>query len=276
MHSSLRQRFWIPKGRMLCRKIVRSCVKCVRMQTAPASQPMEYLPRLRVKPARPFLSCGVDYAWPFLICQGGKRSKTNVKCYAALFICLVTRAIHIELVSDLTSEAFIAALRRFMARRWRSHNIYIDNGTYFKGANNTLYELRKVLNSDTFQEEFNNLMTTEGVRWHFIPPDSPHFGGLWEDGIKSMKHHIRRVISNACISFEEMCTILTQIKACLNSRPLCQILSDPKDLQALTPGHFLIWCPLMAMTDDDYTGVPMNKLSRWQFVQRCTQQLRTN
>jgi len=72
-------------------------------------------------------------------------------------------------------------------------------------------------------------MTTEGVRWHFVPPDSPHFGGLWEAGIKSMKHHMRRVIGNACISFEEMSTILTQIEASLNSRPLSQIPSDPKD-----------------------------------------------
>jgi hypothetical protein len=74
-----------------------------------------------------------------------------------------------------------------------------------------------MFNSDTIQEEINNFMTTEDVRWHFIPPDLPHFGGLWEVGIKSMKHHMRRVISNACISFEEMSTILTQIEACLNS-----------------------------------------------------------
>ena len=160
-----------------------------------------------------------------------------------------------------------------MARRGRSHNIYSDNAACFKGANNALCELRKMLNSDTFQEETNNFLTTEGVRWHFIPPDSPHFGGLWEAGIKSMKHHMRRIIGNACINFEEMATILTQIEACLNSRPLCQILSDPNDPQALTPSHFLIGGPLMALPDADYSSVPMNKLSRWQFMQRCTQHL---
>ena len=179
MHASLRQRFWITKGRMLCRKVVRSCVKCFRMQSASASQLMGNLPSFRVKPARPFLNCGVDYAGPFLIRQGGRRSKTKIKCFAALFIRLVTRAIHIELVSDLTAESFLATLRRFTARRGRSHNIYSDNAMCFKGANNTLCELRKMLNSDTFQEEINNFITTtEGDRWHFIPPDSPHFGGL--------------------------------------------------------------------------------------------------
>jgi hypothetical protein len=130
-----------------------------------------------------------------------------------------------------------------------------------------------MLNSVTFQEEINNFMSTEGVRWHFIPPDLPHFGGLWEAGIKSMKYHMRRVIGNVCISFEDMSTILTQIEACLNSRPLCQIPSDPKDPQVLTPGHCLIGGSLMALPDADYSSVPMNKLSRWQFMQQCTHRL---
>ena len=143
----------------------------------------------------------------------------------------------------------------------------------FQGANNTLCELRKMLNSDTFQVEINNFTTTEGVRWHFIPPDSPYFGDLWKAGIKSINYHMRRVTGNACISFEEMSTIFIQIEACLNSRPLCQILSDPMDPQALTPGHFLIGGPLMALPDADYSSVPMNKFSRWQFMQRRTQHL---
>jgi hypothetical protein len=141
-YSTIRQRYWITKGRMVCRKIVHSCVKCFRMQAASASQMTGNLPSLRVKPVRPFLNCGVDYAGPFLIRQGGRRSKTKVKGYAALLICLATKAIHIELVSDLTTESFLAALRRFMARKGRSYNIYSDNATCFKGANNTFCELR--------------------------------------------------------------------------------------------------------------------------------------
>ena len=109
MHSSLRQRFWIIKGRTLCRKIVHSCVKCFQMRAVSVSQLMGNLISLRLKPAHPFLNCGVDYAGPFLICQGGRRSKTKVKCYAALFTCLLTKVIHIELVSDLTRVFSICA-----------------------------------------------------------------------------------------------------------------------------------------------------------------------
>jgi len=173
----------------------------------------------------------------------------------------------------LTTEAFLVALHRFMARRRRSHNISSDNATCFKGANNTLCELRKMFNSDTVQEKMNDFMTTEGVHWHFIPPASPHFRGLWEAGIMSMKHHMCRVIGNVCISFEEMSTILTQIAACLNSRPLCHIPSGTNDPQALTPGHFFIGQPLMSLPDADYSSVPMNRLSCWQVMQRCTQHL---
>jgi hypothetical protein len=110
-------------------------------------------------------------------------------------------------------------------------------------------------------------MITEGICWHFIPPDSPHFGGLLEAGIKSMKYHMHQVIGNACISFEQMSTILIQIEACLNSRLLYQVSSDPKVLQALTPGHFLIGGPLMALPDADCFRISINKLSCWQFVQ---------
>jgi hypothetical protein len=88
-----------------------------------------------------------------------------------------------------------------------------------------------------------------------------------------MKHHMRRFIGNACISFEEMLKILTQIEVCLNSLALCQIPSDPKDPQALTPGRVLIGGPLIALPDVDYSNASMKRLTRWQFIQQCTQLL---
>jgi len=104
-----------------------------------------------------------------------------------------------------------------------------------------------------------------------IPPASPHFGGLWEAGVKSTKNHLRRVIGNDVLTYEEMNTILIQIEACLNSRPLCPLNTDPNDLSVLTPGHFLIGEPLATIADENWNDVPVNRMSRWQLVQSKSQ-----
>lgn len=271
--SSLRQRFWIVNGRNTIRHIIHQCLKCFRFRATEAHQLMGQLPKGRVQASRPFLNCGVDYAGPFILRQGGRRSKTKIKCYVALFICLSTKAIHLELVSDLTTEAFIAALRRFTARRGISSNIYSDNGTNFVGANNLLRSFSKLLNNKDFKQSVALYTSTQGIQWHFIPPSSPHFGGLWEAGVKSLKYHLRRVVGNVCLNYEEFSTVLTQIEACLNSRPICQLSSDPSDPEVLTPGHFLVGGPLTSLPEPDYTHFPTNRLNRWQLAQQCIQQV---
>lgn len=109
------------------------------------------------------------------------------------------------------------------------------------------------------------------IEWRFIPPASPHMGGLWEAGVKSCKFHLRRVIGESLLTFEELSTALTQIEACLNSCPICQLPSTAEDPQPLTPGHFLIGGPLTSLPDIDITEVPTNRLSRWQIVQKIAQ-----
>jgi hypothetical protein len=100
------------------------------------------LPSSRVVPGRAFLRCGVDYAGPFLLRTLAPRSKTEIKCYLAIFVCFVTRAIHLEVVSSLSTDHFLAALRRFVSRRGRPSDIYSECGTNFVGAGK---ELRKLL-----------------------------------------------------------------------------------------------------------------------------------
>jgi hypothetical protein len=112
---------------------------------------MGQLPIALVQPARPFVNCGVDYAGPFYVKRGSPRSKVQVKCYVAIFICLAVKAIHLELVSILTSDAFIAALRRFIARRGKCLNLYSDHGPTFVGAHHELQELRKLFASEAHQ-----------------------------------------------------------------------------------------------------------------------------
>lgn len=141
---------------------------------------MADLPETRLTPSRPFLISGCDYAGPFLIKDRKTRNFKLSKCYICLFICFVTKAIHLELVSDLTTEAFLAALRRFFSRRGLSKSIYSDNGTTFQGAKSELARFFKN-NSIDLISELNN----QFVDWNFIPPRAPHFGGLWEAGVKS-------------------------------------------------------------------------------------------
>lgn len=227
------------------------------------------LPRSRLLSKSPFHVTGVDYAGPFSIKNRKGRGAKLFKCYMCLFICFATKCIHLELVSDLTSEAFILALRRFVSRRGKPARIYSDNGTNFVRANKELKILGDYLISkkDQLVESFSR----EGLEWHFIPPGSPHFGGIWEAGVKSTKHHLKRVIGNANLTFEELNTLLIQVEAILNSRPLFPISSDPNDLYPLTPAHFLVGKILTSVPDPDVRQISENRLSRYQRVQQLVQ-----
>ncbi|KAF0745786.1 Uncharacterized protein FWK35_00034883, partial [Aphis craccivora] len=169
-----------------------------------------------------------------------------------------TKAIHIEVVEDLTSNSFIATLRRFMARRGKPAEIWSDNATNFVGAQ------RELAN---YLQNIEGCTVDEGITWHFIPPSAPHFGGLWESAVKSAKHHLTRVLKDAKLTLVELQTLLCQVEACLNSRPLTPISNDPNDLQALTPAHFLIGGPMLSYPEPDLSQEESNGLRRWRFVQ---------
>ncbi|XP_044764428.1 uncharacterized protein LOC123320992 [Coccinella septempunctata] len=129
-------------------------------------------------------------------------------------------------------------------------------------------------NARVMPSSINNIKrfsSEQYIDWQFIPPYSPHFGGLWEAGVKSSKHRIKRVISKTPLSFEELSTLLCQVEAILNSRPLSPLSSDPNDLTSLTPAHFIIGRPLIAAPDEDVTDVKINRLDRFQLVQQMTQ-----
>lgn len=198
---------------------------------------MSALPSASVTKSKIFAHTGVDYAGPFDLRLSKHRGRGTFKGFVAVFVCISTKAIHLELASDLSSKSFIAAFKRFTSRRGVCTDIYSDNGTNFVGANREL--------TTNFEEAIKQItsnvadsLAIQGTTWHFIPASSPHFGGLWEAGVKSFKHHLRRILNNTTLTYEEFYTLLTQIEASLNSRPLCPISSDPNDIDALTAGHF--------------------------------------
>jgi hypothetical protein len=158
------------------------------------SQMMGDLPRYRLQPTRPFLSSGVDFGGPFQTKTMKGRGGKIIQSYICLFVCLSTKAVHIELVTELTSDGFLAALRRMMSRRGRVANLHSDNGTNFVGADNEMKRLLKQALSTTTIDQLAN----DGIQWNFIPPRGPHFGGIWEAGIKSTKSHLKRVLGSTC------------------------------------------------------------------------------
>ncbi|GFX11076.1 putative gag-pol protein [Trichonephila clavipes] len=237
----LRQSHWIVGSRKLINKCIRKCLKCNKFKTSTTTpQLMGNLPKHRATLERPFFSCGIDYAGPVLIkCNKGRGTKST-KGYIALFVCLATKAVHIEAVGDLTTDSFIAALRRFSARRGAPRHIYSDNGTNFVGARRKLDEIRKLWLSLPTNEAISYYLSKSSIDWHFIPPSSPHFG--------------------------ELTTLLTQIEGLLNSRPLSYVNdSDIECISTLTPSHFLTGDVLLSVPEE--LPSTSNHRDRWELLQ---------
>ncbi|XP_022170758.1 uncharacterized protein LOC111034046 [Myzus persicae] len=271
--AAVRSTYWPINGRHIARSIVHKCIPCFKLKPVVFQPIMGDLPKDRVTPSRPFSKCGIDYAGPIMIKSGLRRNSPLVKGYICVFVCFATKAVHIELVCDLTTESFLNALRRFVSRRGIVSDIYSDNATNFVGANRRLLEIHDLLYSEKNRSMLNSATADIGIKWHFIPPRSPNFGGLWEASIKSIKYHLYRTLGNASLTYEELNTILIRIEACLNSRPITPLSTDPSDLSYLTPGHFLIGDSLIAIPEPDLNNTPMNRLNRWQQISRLTQQI---
>ena len=173
-----------------------------------------------------------------------------------------------EAVSDLTSEAFIATLRRFIARRGYPTLIWSDNGTNFVGANREIKELHEFLREQQNKGTISDFCSSHKIEWRFIPEHGPNFGGLWEAAVKSTKTHLKRIMGDVKLSFEEFTTVLTQIEACLNSRPLVYTGSlDDDSIEILTPGHFLIGQSLCSLPDPAFSYRSLSLLKRWDLCQ---------
>lgn len=272
MLARIRLRYWPLNGRNIARKIMRQCVKCFKYKPIVVQPIMGDLPKSRVEPARAFSRCGVDFAGPVYVRSSLRRKSPTDKAYICLWVCFVTKAVHIELVSNLTTEAFLNALNRFFDRRGICTDIYSDNATNFVGANRQLQELKELFLSEVHREKLQNTLNKVGTRWHFIPPRSPHFGGLWEASVKSVKSHLYKTVGNASLTYEELYTVLVRVEAILNSRPITPMSSDPTDLSVLTPGHFLIGNTPAALPERDVSATPPNRLTRWRRVTQLSQQ----
>lgn len=241
-----------------------------RQKATASKQLMGSLPAGRVTAlSRPFEKVGVDFAGPINVKLSRVRRSVIGKGYICVFVCFATKAIHLELASDLTTDTYLACLRRLISRRGLPKEIYSDNASTFKGARNQLVELYKLFSSKDHQSKVMQFTAEKGIDFHFIPSRSPTFGGLWEGAVKSTKYHLRRVVQSHQLTYEQLNTVLVEIECVLNSRPLLPMSSsDVNDYSYLTPGHFLIGNALTMYPENDVTNVPQNRLKFWQL---CTQ-----
>ncbi|XP_065084340.1 uncharacterized protein LOC135706623 [Ochlerotatus camptorhynchus] len=223
--SSLRQRFWPLGGRNLVRQVIHRCMTCARAKPKSLEQLMGQLPPVRVNQAHPFQNVGIDLAGPIYV-----------------------RTSPLISISCLTSPA--------------RHSLPAFEN--FVGARRELEELRKLFMSQQHKESVARECSENGIQFHYIPPRSPSFGGIWEACVLSVKTLLRKILGNAHLTEPELQTALVQVEAMLNSRSITPLSDDPSDEFALTPGHFLIGRPLNAMPNPDQQDIPESRLTRWR------------
>ncbi|XP_046557263.1 uncharacterized protein LOC124266512 [Haliotis rubra] len=260
--SKLREKYWVIRANATVRNILSHCVTCRRLKMPPCEQKMSDLPFSRVNPAPPFTYSGVDFFGPHTIKEGRKQMKR----YGALFTCLASRAIHIETANSLDTDSFIHALRRFIARRGPVKEIWCDNGTNFIGA---ARELKEAL-AELDQNSIHSHLLQANIDWKFNPPSASHMGGVWERMIGS----VRKILSPMLYEFgdrlddEAYRTLLCEVEAIVNSRPLTTVSSDATDLNPLTPNHLLMIKSnvFIAPQEHFFIAIPYSALGGVQIV----------
>ncbi len=244
--NSIREKYWIVRGREAVKRIVRRCVVCKKLEGMSFNTPRTApLPPSRVCDAPPFTNTGVDFAGPlFVTNRAPPETEKTSKAYVCLWTCASTRAIHLELVPNLSVPTFLQAFRRFSARRGLPTRLLSDNAKTFKGA---AQEVKKIVRSKEIQQHLVN----KGVTWDFIIEKAPWQGGFWERMVGSMKRCLKKAVGRASLSFEEMRTVLTEIEATLNNRPLTYLYDDEQGISyPLTPSS-LIYGRTIATTPND-------------------------
>ena len=226
--------YWIVSGNAMVRKFISKCVRCRYLRGSHGEQKMADLPKSRVEPAPPFTYCGVDFFGPWHV----QRGRTVVKRYGALFTCLASRAVHVEVADSLETDAFINALRRFLCRRGPVREIRCDRGTNFIGAET---ELKKAI-EEIDDEKIKAELIKANIDWIKNPACASNFGGVWERQIRSIRSVMNSLIKEHGNRLDEdsLRTFLCEAEYTINNRPLTvETLNDPLSAPPLSPSMLL-------------------------------------
>lgn len=261
--ANFQQKYWMPSANAAVRRITHKCVQCRRNRAKVMQQMMADLPCDRIRPAEPpFTRVGVDFFGPLVV----RRGRSKVKTYGVLFTCLAIRAVHIEKADSLTTDSCIAAIRRFIARRGAVKQMRSDNGTNLVGAE---AELRREIERWN-QAQLSDAMLQRNIQWTFNPPGGSHHGGVWERQIRTVRQLLFNLVGQQTLTDESLQTLLCEVEAIINGRPITKVSDDPLDLEALTPNHLLLMKskpelpPTVTRETDPYVR------QRWRQVQYMT------
>ena len=232
--SRLRMRYWIIKARSLIKRTKHRCAICKRLYAAPMLQKMAELPIQRCQPDFvPFAFVGVDIFGPFYVTVG----RASAKRYGCVYSCFNSRAIHIEKVDDLSTDAFINGFVRFVARRGQPRYVRSDNGTNLVGAYNELARSFKQLSRDKIIQAARR----RDIEWVFNPPLASHHGGSWERMIRTIRRVLYAILhSSVRLSDDVLNTVFCEAENIVNSRPMTKVSDDATDSEPLTPNHLLM------------------------------------
>ncbi|KAL8567647.1 hypothetical protein ACOMHN_054459 [Nucella lapillus] len=260
--------YWIVGLRSVVSSVIHHCIKCTRQRGQPAGQKMADLPEERTQPAPPFSHTGIDCFGPFEACEG----RRNVKRWGLIFTCLASRAIHLEVLEDMSTDAFLCALRRFIALRGNVKTLRSDMGTNFVSAAKELKKYMNAVNKEKISEE----MLKRNCEFVFNPPTASHFGGAWERIIRTVREVMQGLLSKhgSRLTTTALVTLFCEVAAIVNNRPLTtDDLDDPHSTAPLTPNHLLTIkpepiFPLIGLFDE----ADLYCRKRWRRVQYLLEQ----
>ena len=257
--AELRQKYWVVGGVSVVRQVLRQCVSCKVREPRPCAQRMADLPADRVTAGgSAFKSIGVDCFGPFTV----KRGRGTARRYGCLFTCLVTRAIHIEVVPSLDTDSFLNAFYRFMARRGEPEVVRSDNGANFVRADLELRREMGQVDSARLGREFAD----RRIKWLFNTPLASHMGGVWERQIRTVRRVLSSLTREQLLTDESLHTLMTIAEGIVNNRPVTSQSDDPRDLDPLTPSHLLLLRPA-SMPNGVFHDADQFGRRRWRQVQ---------
>ena len=265
--------YWIVGGHGVVSRAIRSCVTCKRLRGASLTQHMADLPSDRTETPPPFTNVGCDVFGPWMIqtrkLRGGA---VNSKRWGLVFTCLNSRAVHIEVLESMDASAFICALRRFFSIRGPAAIIRCDRGSNFVGGKSELDQALQKIDERTLK----TYLTDQGCEWSFNPPHASHFGGVWERQIRTIRRVLDAMLlelGKPQLTHELLVTLLAEVSAIVNARPIATIPSDVEDPQPLSPTMLLTLktCPLLPPYGN-FTPQDLYARRRWRRVQYLADQ----